>query len=473
MTSAPVAVPRSAPHAPPVRRRCWPRLDESGLRGRGGAGFPTGRKWRTVAANRSALRSSAVVVNGAEGEPGAFKDRGILRRNPYAALEGALVAAETIGAAQVVIALKRSFAVEAARVDAAIGEVVAARWAPGVDVSIFLGPGEYLFGEETALARVHRRAVPVPPDRAPVSAGTRRDRRIERGHRLRERIGRPRATRRPERGDRRAPALVNNVETFANVPGIVEHGPDWFRAIGTEQSPGSIVCTVSGATVRHGIGEVELGAPLRSVIEAIGGGAQAGRRIVAVLSGVANALVPEHLLDTPASYESMAAIGSGLGAAGLIVFDDTTDFVGVAAGVSRFLAVESCGQCAHCKGDGLALADLLRRMARSDARPYELGEVRALLALVSEGARCNLPSQQTTVVSSALRLHLDQFETHACRRRIPVEPFPIAPIVDIENGRARFADQQLAKQPDWTYERGYSGQWPADRLDDHRAYEVG
>ena len=289
-------------------------------------------------------------------------------------IEGALIAAQTVGAAQVVIALKRSFVMEAARLDAAIGEIVEARWALGVDVSIFQGPSEYLYGEETALLECIDGRHPFPRIAPPFRRGldeivdSSADVGSESASAAHVQLAGPTAA------TVAPPTLVSNVETFANVPGIVERGPDWFRAIGTEQSPGSIVCTVTGATIRHAVGEVELGTPLRTIIETIGGGARPGRRVVAVLSGVANAIVPAALLDTPASYESMAAIGSGLGAAGFIVFDDTTDFAGVAAGVSRFLAVESCGQCAHCKGDGLALAALLRRIAWSDARPYELDE---------------------------------------------------------------------------------------------------
>ena len=150
--------------------------------------------------------------------------------------------------------------------------------------------------------------------------------------------------------------LANNVETLANVPGIVMQGAAWFRSLGTDESPGTIVCTVSGDTARDGVGEVALGTPIREIIDEIGGGARPGQRLVAALSGVANAFLPESMFDTPATYEALAAAGSGLGAAGFLVFDDSTDLVAVAHGVAQFLAVESCGQCEPCKRDGLAIA---------------------------------------------------------------------------------------------------------------------
>ena len=155
--------------------------------------------------------------------------------------------------------------------------------------------------------------------------------------------------------------LANNVETLANVPGIVINGADWFRTLGTGDSPGTVVCTVSGDTRRAGVAEFPMGTPIGEIIEEIGGGARDDRRIVAAISGVANAILPVELFDTPACYDAMRAAGSGLGAAGFIVFDDATDMVAVAEGVSRFLAVESCGQCEPCKRDGLAVGRRARR----------------------------------------------------------------------------------------------------------------
>jgi NADH:ubiquinone oxidoreductase subunit F (NADH-binding) len=228
------------------------------------------------------------------------------------------------------------------------------------------------------------------------------------------------------------------------------------------------VCTVSGAVRRHGVGEFALGTPLRTVVEELGGGALDGRSIVAVMSGAANALLPADLLDTPLTYEAMQAAGSGLGACGFIVWDDTVDPVAIAAGVARFLAVESCGQCRHCKQDGLILADTLRRLAASDVTSADVDEIDARLASVAEGARCNLAGQQETVVGSILRLFPDHVAAHADRRAAAVVPEAIVPIADVVDGRAVLEMRQAEKQPDWSFDAEDSGQWPADRLDDPR-----
>jgi hypothetical protein len=178
------------------------------------------------------------------------------------------------------------------------------------------------------------------------------------------------------------PTLAQNVETLANVPAIFTNGADWFRSVGTGQSPGTIVCTVSGRVRHAGVAEVELGTPLGEIIELIGGGPEEGHELTAVMFGVSSALVPAKLFDTPATYEDLLALGSGLGAASLIVYDDTSDLTAVAAGVARFLAVESCGQCRPCKQDGLELADLLAELTRSQADASARDRIDDLLVTV-------------------------------------------------------------------------------------------
>jgi NADH:ubiquinone oxidoreductase subunit F (NADH-binding) len=214
-----------------------------------------------------------------------------------------------------------------------------------------------------------------------------------------------------------------------------------------------------------------LGTPLREVLETIGGGAVDGREIVAVMSGVANALVPAAQFDTPISYEAMAAIGTGLGTGGYIVFDDTTDLVAVAHGVARFLAVESCGQCTPCKQDGLAIATILDKLRTSSAHPDERRDLDASLANVAFGARCNLAMQQQAVIGSVLALFPDLVAGHLDGSIPAAEPELIAPIVDIVDGVARLDEAHLRKQPDWTFNEHDSGQSPADRLDEHRSPE--
>jgi len=447
-------------------------VDASGLSGRGGAGFPAGRKWRTVAAMHSPVFPSAVVVNAAEGEPGSFKDRSILRANPYHVLEGALIAARVVKADRVVIGLKRTFQPEIARLTRALDEVRAAGWCDGIALSLFEGPSEYLYGEETALLETIDGRYPFPRIAPPYRRGV--EEVVETpGDVTANSASAAHVEMAAKDGESAAPpTLASNVETFANVPGIVTNGVDWFRSVGTDGSPGTLVCTITGRTQRHGVAEFAMGTPLREVIETIGGGPEPGHRLTAVLSGVSNPMLPAELLDTPLSHEAMQALGTGLGTGGYIVFDDRDDLVAVAAGVSRFLGVESCGQCTPCKQDGLAIADRLIKVSRSEAEESDLEALDELLERVTDSARCNLAYQQHDVVDSVLELFLDQFQDHVVEKRGPVEPELIVPIIDIVDDRAVLDEHQAAKQPDWTYDEEYSGKSPADRLDDHRAHET-
>ena len=347
------------------------------------------------------------MVNAAEGEPGSFKDRTILQRDPYRVIEGALIAAHAVGADSVIIATKASFIGVVDRLQRAVAEADAEGWTAGVPVTVFAGPDEYLYGEETALLEVIDGRPPFPRIAPPYREGVDEVFDDEAGAESESRSAAGVEMAGPTGESVAPPTLAGNAETFANLPAIVVNGADWFRELGTTESPGTIVCTVSGATGRHGVGEVALGTPLREVLESLGGGARPGHEIVAVMSGVANPLLPASALDTPVSYEAMQAAGSGLGAAGFIVFDDGDDLVAVAAGVAHFLAVESCGQCRHCKDDGLALADLLRSVAASDATDRTLDDIATRLDVVAEGARCNLATQQQVVVGSILQLFPD------------------------------------------------------------------
>ena len=432
-------------------------VEASGLRGRGGAGFPTGVKWRTVAEFEAAVLPSTVVVNAAEGEPGTFKDRTLLRANPYAVIEGAVIAALAVDADRVIVGVKETFTRERDRLEAAIAEVRARTdWFDDVAIGVVTGPSEYLFGEETGLLEVLDGRPPFPRVTPPYRRGI-------------DEMGRDPG---PAAGTEMAeigpggspPVLANNVETLANVPGVLAEGADWFRSLGTPGSPGTIVVTISGATSRHGVAEVEMGTPLGEAVELIGGGPQAGRRLVAALSGVANPMVPAELFGTPLTYEDMRSIGSGLGAAGFVVFDDRTDMAAVAAGVSRFLAVESCGQCTPCKQDGLAIAETLVRIVSGHGRDPDLGVIADRVSTVADEARCFLAQQQQLVIDSILQLFPGALERHLYSDVQRVEPEPILPIVDIAGGVARLDLHQLAKQPDWSYDATDSGKPPVNRL---------
>jgi len=434
-------------------------VEAAGLRGRGGAGFPTATKWRSVLEYRTPDLAPTVVVNAAEGEPGSYKDRAIIRANPYRVLEGALIAALTIGADEVVVATKARFSTEVARLRSAAAELAAAGWASGVTVDVVEGPDEYLYGEETALLEVVEGRLPFPRIAPPWRRG------------LDGSDDEPAAQAPDETDTTEAispPVLVNNVETLAHVALIVANGPDWFRQLGTDDSPGTIVCTITGHLRECGVLEVAMGTPLRTVIEEVGGGPLVGD-ITAAMSGVSNPLLPASLLDTPLTYEAMTEAGCGLGTGGFIVFDSGVDPVAVAHGVSRFLAVESCGQCTPCKQDGRAVSDALDRLRSGTADGEELVVVEDHLRTIEDGARCYLATQHQRVVTSLLALFPEAFVGHAERRIDPVEPYPIAELegfVDGEEGReAVYDERHREKQPDWSYDAEDSGQSPADRLD--------
>ena len=416
-------------------------LAASGLRGRGGAGFPTGRKWQTVAANRLPDVPTTVIVNAAEGEPGTFKDRTILRRNPYVVVEGALIAARAVGADLVVFAMKQSFAGEVDRMRAAVEEVEDAGWSPGVNMEVFEGPDEYLYGEESALLETIDGRWPFPRI-VPT---------FRRGIETTATVDAP-----------SAPALVNNTETLANVARIIARGATWFRSLGTTESPGTMVCTVTGYTQKHGVGEVQMGTPLGEVIEEIGGGPRPGRTIKAVLSGVANSVILGSMLDTPVSYEGMSAIGSGLGSGAFIVFDDTVDMTTVAAGVARFLAVESCGQCSPCKLDGIALSDALINLTSSEGGDHGYNVIRRRLSTIADRSRCYLATQQQLVVGSIVEHFGEEFKAHASRATDPVEPELIAELLDIRGGQAYLDERHRKKQWDWSYNKRDSGTVPVE-----------
>lgn len=410
----------------------------SGLRGRGGGGFPTGLKWRTVAANGAATGTVTVVVNAAEGEPGTFKDRALIRRNPYRVLEGALVAAYAMGAPRVRVATKASFTTEVGRLQDAVDQFAAAGIASDVAVDVVGGPDSYLYGEETALLEVVAGRQPFPRVAPPFRRG------FDSGA-----------------GD---VVLVDNVETLANVAGIVVEGPDWFRSVGTDASPGTIVCTVSGDTIRHGIAEFAMGTPIAEVIDSVGRGPANGRQYLAAMTGTANALVPADEFETPLSYDAMSAVGSGLGTAGLIVFDDSRDVIDIGRAVAHFLAIESCGQCEPCKLDGAAIAGALHDLVTGGGDESAADEVRRRVGTVAQGARCALARQQEAVIGDLVVRWPDRFDGNGPPTEPVAAPVMIAPIIDLVDGRFVLDETSLTKQPDWSHDEVDSGKFPVDRL---------
>ncbi|MGH9226511.1 MAG: NADH-ubiquinone oxidoreductase-F iron-sulfur binding region domain-containing protein [Acidimicrobiales bacterium] len=444
-------------------------LEASGLRGRGGAGFPTGTKWRTVHEHASETVATTVVVNAAEGEPGTFKDRTIIRANPYIVLEGALIAAYAVGASQIVFGMKASFTTEVDRMRHAVKEAQDAGWfEPPLEITVHEGPSEYLYGEETALLESIAGRQPFPRIAPPFRRGvlevvqTADEAASESG------LAAPVSMAGTSDQDVAPPTLVDNVETLANVPRIIARGADWFRTVGTEKSPGTLVCTITGSVKRPGVGEVAMGTTLRDAIEEIAGGPRHGQTITAVLPGVANGFVPDDRLDTALTYEDMQEIGSGLGSGSYFVLDDSDDVAAVAAGASRFLAVESCGQCTPCKQDGRTLAAALDRIVRNQHTDRDLDEVRKRAATVGDNARCYLGLQHQAVISSLVERFPEALDAHVDGTAEPTEPALITEMVDLQGGRVVLDERFRDKQPDWTYDEVDSGQAPADRFGDHR-----
>ncbi len=446
-------------------------LTASGLRGRGGAGFPTGEKWQTIKSFAAPLLRTSVVVNAAEGEPGTFKDRSIIRANPYAVIEGALIGARVMDAKSVVIATKETFIDEVARLREAIAEVSAAGWVGDIDIRIVEGPSEYLYGEETALLEVIDDRPPfpriAPPFRRGVVEVVKTEGDADSGSGLAADVQMAGT----EDDSDAPPVLVNNVETMANVPAIIAKGAAWFKSLGTAESPGTIVCTITGDVIHPGVVEIPMGTPLRVAIDTAAGGVLRGVKVGAVLVGVSSAVLNADQLDTELSYEGMKGIGSGLGSAGYIVIADGTDVVSVAAGVSRFLAVESCGQCTPCKQDGAEIARLLANAASGEGSADDLVTVKARLGTVADEARCSLAAQQQAVVGSLLKAFPQQVTSRFQPDATPVEVHLVAALVDIEDQGATLDSAFMRKQLDWTYDDVDSGKTPVERFTDHRADE--
>jgi NADH-quinone oxidoreductase subunit F len=247
------------------------------------------------------------------------------------------------------------------------------------------------------------------------------------------------------------PTAVNNVETLANVPHVLARGAQWYRSFGTPDTPGTVVCTVVGDAERSGVVEVECGTPLREVLTMFGA-PRPGRAIRTVLSGVTNAVLTDAHLDIPLAFETFAAAGSGLGAAGFIVYDDTACMVDVAAVLSRFLYVESCGQCPPCKGGTGAITTALDDIANGRGTDGSLDSIDHWLSVVADGNRCFLPVEEQQLIGSILRAFPDDFAIHLEGECTRPHRAIVPKLVDIADGRAVFDDRQMRKRPDWTYE---------------------
>ncbi len=366
-------------------------ITAAGLRGRGGAGFPTGKKWASVRGGGAGTRF--VVANGAEGEPATFKDRTLIRLDPYRIVEGAAIAAFAVGAGTVYLATKRSYRPEVKALTRAAVEMSGAGLLQELSVNIVEGPDDYLYGEEKALLEVIEGRDPLPRLLPPYELGL---------FATDSAIGWESGST-PVSGHAEAnPTVVNNVETLASAAHIMANGAEWFRSMGTAQSPGTVIATVVGDVVRPGVHEVEMGTPFSTLLQ-LCGGPLPGREYKAAFSGVSNAVLRATDFDTPLTYENFAARGSGLGAAGFVVFDDSVNMTLVAHELSRFLAIESCGQCPPCKEGSLTITTDLETIRNGAADDLILGQIARRLLTVTDANRCFLGTEEQLVVSSILR----------------------------------------------------------------------
>ncbi|MGC8742164.1 MAG: NADH-quinone oxidoreductase subunit NuoF [Candidatus Sumerlaeaceae bacterium] len=371
----------------------------SGLRGRGGAGYPTGLKWSTVAKARGPRKF--VICNADEGDPGAFMDRSVLESDPHRVLEGMAIAAYAVGAdmgylyvrAEYPLAVKRlKQAIKQAERQGFLGNNICGSTF-NFHVDIRLGAGAFVCGEETALIASIEGNRGQPRPRPPFPA---------------------------EVGLWGCPTLINNVETFANIAPIIRNGGEWFASIGTEKSKGTKVFALAGRVVNTGLIEVPMGITLREIIFDIGGGIPDGKHFKAVQTGgPSGGCIPEQFLDMPVDYESLASVGSIMGSGGMIVMDETSCMVDVAKFFMEFCMTESCGKCVPCRVGTVHMYNLLDRMTKGLARMEDLDLLEELCDMVRHTSLCGLGQTAPNPVISTLRYFRDEYVAHIQEKRCP------------------------------------------------------
>jgi bidirectional [NiFe] hydrogenase diaphorase subunit len=364
---------------------------KSGLRGRGGAGFPTGLKWGTVAKTENPQKY--VICNADEGDPGAFMDRSVLESDPHTVLEGMAIAAYAVGANQGFIYVRAEYPLAISRLQTAIKQAKQlGLLGSGIfespfnfNIDLRIGAGAFVCGEETALMMSVEGKRGTPRPRPPFPA---------------------------ESGLWGCPTLINNVETFANVAPIVRKGADWFASIGTEKSKGTKVFALAGKITNTGLIEVPMGTALRQIVEKMGGGAPDGGKIKAVQTGgPSGGCIPAESLDTPVDYDSLAKLGSIMGSGGMIVMDETTQMVDVARFFMEFCMDESCGKCVPCRAGTVQMHQLLTKILGRKATAADLQRLEELCEMVKNTSLCGLGQTAPNPVLSTLRFFRAEYET--------------------------------------------------------------
>jgi NADH-quinone oxidoreductase subunit F len=374
-------------------------ITDSGLRGRGGGGFPTGKKWGF--AKQYEADQKYIICNADEGDPGAFMDRSILEGDPHSVLEAMAVAGYAIGASKGFIYIRAEYplaihrlriAIKQAREYGLLGENILGTGF-SFDVALKYGAGAFVCGEETALIHSIEGFRGEPTNKPPFPA---------------------------ESGLWDKPTSVNNVETFAVIPAIINKGVDWFKSIGTETSKGTKVFALAGKINNVGLVEVPMGTTLREIIYDIGGGIKDGKKFKAVQTGgPSGGCIPASLLDTPIDYESLNAIGSMMGSGGMIVMDEDNCMVNIAKFYLEFTLEESCGKCTPCRIGNTRLYELLDKISKGKGTQQDLVDLKELSEIVKDTSLCGLGQTAPNPILSNMKYFMDEFETHVKDKKCP------------------------------------------------------
>jgi bidirectional [NiFe] hydrogenase diaphorase subunit len=372
---------------------------DSGLRGRGGGGYPTGLKWQTVA--KATGEKKYIVCNADEGDPGAFMDRTVLESDPHAIIEGMTIAAYAVGAQQGYIYVRAEYPLAIERLQKAIKQakkhgLLGAQIMDGpinFSIDLRIGAGAFVCGEETALMASIEGKRGTPRPRPPFPA---------------------------ESGLWGCPTLINNVETFANIAPILRNGAEWFAGIGTEKSKGTKVFALAGKITNTGIVEVPMGMPLREIIEDMGGGAPDGGKVKAVQTGgPSGGCIPNEHLDTAVDYESLSKLGSIMGSGGMIVMDESNNMVDVARFFMEFCRDESCGKCIPCRAGTVQMHNMLTKIIEGKATRRDIAKLEELCEMVKSTSLCGLGQTAPNPVLSTLRFFRGEYE-----QLLKDDPFP-------------------------------------------------
>jgi bidirectional [NiFe] hydrogenase diaphorase subunit len=363
-------------------------ISKSGLRGRGGGGYPTGLKWATVA--KMTGEQKYVICNGDEGDPGAFMDRSVLESDPHLVLEGMAIAAYAVGANHGFIYVRAEYPLAIERLQKAIqqakkygilgSQIFESPFDFKIDIRI--GAGAFVCGEETALIQSveGNRGNPIP--RPPYPA---------------------------ESGLWGCPTLINNVETYANISAIIKEGSDWYASIGTEKSKGTKIFALTGKIRNNGLIEVPMGITLREIVEEMGGGIPDGEVKAVQTGGPSGGCIPATLLNTPVDYDSLTKAGSMMGSGGMVIMDDSTSMVEVAQFYMEFCREESCGKCIPCRAGTVQLHELLTKIIKGQATATDLEKLEALCYMVRDTSLCGLGTSAPNPVLSTLRYFKEEY----------------------------------------------------------------